>query len=433
MIDDVSGARVTVMGLGRFGGGLGVTRWLAARGADVLVTDTAPRERLEEAVSALEPLVSGGAVTFRLGGHNVSDFTTCDLVVANPAVPEPWDDRFLRAARAAGRPITTEIRLLVERLDRRRVIGVTGSAGKSTTAAMIHHLLVRSGRDARLGGNIGGSLLGALEAITPETWIVLELSSAQLHWLGAGAGSDDDEGFSPHVAVLTNIEANHLDWHGTLEHYVASKHNIFAAQRDGDHRITADDLDPAAGDVTLAIPGAHNQRNALMAMIAVERATGLPAADAAPLLADFPGLPHRLQRVAEVGGRACYNDSKATTPGATVLAIDAFERPSLVHLIVGGYDKQIDLAPIADMAPRLGGLYTIGRTGPAIAEQAAGAGTVVECGDLATAVDAAFDRMAERDVLLLSPGCASWDQYDSYEQRGEAFCRLVERFSRSRG
>src|SRR6266550_4399284 len=127
---DLSGKRVTVMGLGRFGGGLGVARFLAAQGADVLVTDQEPEEKLRDAVAKLRELIDTGAVRLRLGGHNVSDFTTCDLVVANPAVTRPWENRFLRAAGAAGIPITTEIELTVERLpDRGRVIGVTGTAG----------------------------------------------------------------------------------------------------------------------------------------------------------------------------------------------------------------------------------------------------------------------------------------------------------------
>src|SRR6185295_17272156 len=140
--DDLAGKRVTVMGLGRFGGGAGVTRWLVSQGARVLVTDLEKTAELKTPLDGLRGLIDKGEVTLRLSEHNVSDFTTCDLVVVNPAVPRPWENRFVRAAQAAKIPVTTEICLLAERLpDRSRVIGVTGSAGKSTTSAMIHHVL----------------------------------------------------------------------------------------------------------------------------------------------------------------------------------------------------------------------------------------------------------------------------------------------------
>ncbi|MFG0275264.1 MAG: hypothetical protein ACF8QF_09420, partial [Phycisphaerales bacterium] len=168
--DDLSGTRVTLMGLGRFGGGLGAARWLVSQGADVRITDMAGEEALAGPLEQLRDLIDAGAVSLRLGGHNVADFTDTDLVVANPAVPKPWENRFLRAAEAAGVKITTEIRLLVERLPSRdRTIGVTGTAGKSTTTAMIAHILKKSlperEPDARvwLGGNIGGSRLASLD------------------------------------------------------------------------------------------------------------------------------------------------------------------------------------------------------------------------------------------------------------------------------
>jgi UDP-N-acetylmuramoylalanine--D-glutamate ligase len=186
---ELAGARVTVMGLGRFGGGVGVTRWLAAQGADVLVTDLDPAEKLAEPLAAISSLVDSGTVRLRLGEHNASDFTGCDLVVANPAVPRPWENRFLRAAEAARVPVTTEITLLLSRLPeamRERAVGVTGSVGKSTTTAMVHAgLSAAAGEGERvlLGGNIGGSLLGGLGRIDDRAWLVLELSSAMLYWV----------------------------------------------------------------------------------------------------------------------------------------------------------------------------------------------------------------------------------------------------------
>ncbi len=420
MLGDLVPKRVTLMGLGRFGGGVGVARWLAEQGAHVLVTDLLSAEKLAATVDQLADLIDRGAVVLRLGEHDERDFTTRDLVVANPAVPKPWENRFLRAAEAAGVPITTEIRLLTDRLNRDRMIGVTGTAGKSTTAAMIHHILTRGGVPAHLGGNIGGSLLDRLDTIEANDWIVLELSSAMLYWLAEGVGYRWAAGFSPRIAILTNLQPNHLDWHGTLEHYEKSKLNIFKYQEPGDHAIRADDLDPASPPIRLRTPGSHNQHNAQLAVAAVRRATGVSLSEAAELLGDFQGLPHRLRLIAEHDGLRFYDDSKSTTPQAACLAVAALGDPARVHLIAGGYDKGIDLSPIAKLASQLAGLYTIGDTGPGLA-QSGGA----YCTTLQRAVETAVASMRAGDVLLLSPGCASWDQFDNYEQRGEAFCRHV--------
>lgn len=439
MISQLHGKRITVMGLGRFGGGTGVTRWLAAQGGRVLVTDMQPADKLADSLEDLADLARCGAVSLRLGGHDMRDFQQCDLLVANPAVPKPWQNSFIRAALDAGAAVTTEIELLTQRLNRHRVIGVTGSAGKSTTAAMIHHLLQRTltgGQQAHLGGNIGGSLLNHLPSIHPHDWIVLELSSAMLYWLGDESPacprlSANDRavprGWSPHVAVLTNIAPNHIDWHGSFEHYRQSKLNIFRFQSQEDLRVGADDLPRDLPHVQLKIPGRHNQANAHMAIAAVNRATGVACHDLLPLLEDFTGLPHRLQLIAEHDGLRFYNDSKSTTPQATVLAVEAFDDPARVHLIAGGYDKGSDLTPIARLTERIAGLYTIGATGAGLARAATAccSGFALCALTLEAAVAAALDRMTTGDVLLLSPGCASWDQFTNYEQRGERFAKVI--------
>ncbi len=378
-------------------------------------------------MTALEEEVTAGRVVLRLGGHDEADFRECDLVVVNPAVPQPWSNPFLRAAAAAGVPLTTEMRLLVERLDRRQVIGVTGTAGKSTTAAMIHRILVRCGRTAHLGGNIGGSLLTQLDRIGPEDQVVLELSSAMLYWLDEAVGFTGHAGWSPHTAVLTNLYENHLDWHETFAHYEQCKRVIFRHQQPGDHALIGPALEVVPA-IPLAVPGAHNRANALLAAAAAARAAGLDPAEALDAVADFPGLSHRLQLVADRDGLRFYNDSKATTPQATCLAVDAFDDVSHVHLLAGGYDKKIDLSPIAELAPKLGGLYTVGATGRILAETAEGHAEY--CETLEAAAEHALRRMSEGDVLLLSPGCASWDQFDNYEQRGDAFCAWVRSHAR---
>ena len=453
------------MGLGRFGGGVGVARFLAGRGADVRVTDMLPADELSAGVAQLE---GWPGVELRLGGHNVSDFSGCDLLVVNPAVKP--GNRFVRVAQAAGVEITSEIRLLAGHLpDRRRVIGVTGSAGKSTVSAMIYHVLdcalagdvgpseagasaakVREG-GARvwLGGNIGGSLLPQIDEIGGDDWVVLELSSFMLEGLRK-------DRWSPHIAVLTNISPNHLDWHGSMDAYTDAKRVLAAFQEADDLQIagseSARDLLGPAREVVhpidanslpaLAVPGDHNRVNAATAAAAVRAALG-PDADVSALAA-FPGLPHRLQRVGQLAGVSYFNDSKSTTPEAARLAIAAFA-PQTVRIVLGGSDKGSDLAPLARFAAEhCAGVYTIGTTGDAIADAAQAyapsstrpgscggvtwpppTAAVRRCGTLAVAVDTIAADAKPGDNVVLSPGCASWDQFANYEARGDVFVAAI--------
>jgi UDP-N-acetylmuramoylalanine--D-glutamate ligase len=405
----LAGKRIVVMGLGGFGGGIGCVCWLLEQGAHVTITDL----RDEQALQASLSRVAHHRCRLKLGGHTAEDFTNADLIVVNPAVPQPWTNPYLQLARDAGVPQCTEITLLTERIDRRRCIGITGTAGKSTTAAMTHHLLVAAGHDAVLGGNIGGSLLPKLQDIEPKTWVVLELSSAQLHWLA------QSDGWSPAIAGITTMAPNHLDWHGDLDHYYACKESIGANQSSGEVLIRGEKCTPLPDATQLRVPGEHNRANAAMAYALASAAAEVSQAD----LASFRGLPHRLATVGTDSPPRFYDDSKSTTPEATILAVQSFADPTKVHLIAGGYDKGVSLAPIAELGTTLAGLYTIGATGGMLA-QAAGHASF-PCGTLNRAVATAIARMRDGDVLLLSPGCASWDQFSDYRARGEAFAELV--------
>jgi len=403
--------RVVVMGLGRFGGGSGVTKWLLDQGAEVLVTDLASEDDLRDQLSILGTNVN---LTIVCGRHRKEDFANADMVVANPAVPRPWENPFLQIAWNAGVEVTTEIRLLTTQLNRDKVIGVTGTSGKSTTVAMIDCALTCAGIRSHLGGNIGGSLLNSISSIESSDVIVLELSSAMLWWLDQH-NERGIEGWSPGTAVMTNIEPNHIDWHGSYEAYAACKQCIFAHQQETDTAMTQD-IDATFMD--LSVLGIHNQRNAAIALLAAV-SIGADAKKARKGICGFAGLPHRLQLVQD----GCYNDSKSTTPSATKVAVDSFDNPASIHLIVGGFDKKIDLSMLAEQSNRVSCLYTIGATGEKIKSLANG--NVQSCGTLQKAVASAKENMHEGDVVLLSPGCASWDQFDNYEQRGEAFCSLV--------
>lgn len=459
------------MGLGLFGGGVGVAKHLVAQGFDVLVTDMKGEDELRPSVEAL----AGLPVRFRLGAHDERDFTDTDLVVVNPAVKP--GNRFVAAAEAAGVPLDTEIGLFV-RGCRGRIVGITGSAGKSTTSALTHAILERAGlrnggEPARvlLGGNIGRSLLEELPAIRAGDVVVLELSSFQLHWLRR-------ENLRPEVGLLTNLAENHLDWHGTMEAYAADKSGIVPAaggvlvalHEDPRVRAIAEAApcrvlwtsrrEVAGGDAVfwrgdrlvarvapgigrlathgeidvltradVRILGEHAAWNVASAA-AIALVLGADVAAIREAVRGFEGLKHRLKPIGRVRGVLCVDDSKSTTPDSAAAALRAFDAPVL--LLAGGYDKGSDPAPmVAAAAERAKAVLCYGATGAALAElfEAAGVPDVYRHETLAEAIDQAFVVAREGDVLLLSPGHASWDQFTNYEARAKAFAEAVASYA----
>ncbi len=445
----VSGRRCLVMGLGSFGGGLGVTRSLVAAGAKhIVVTDLAHAEKLAASLQALQPHIQAGRVSLQLGEHREADFRNAEVVIANPAVPQPWKNPLLLAARASGALVTTEIRLALDGLPSSRVIGVTGSAGKSTTSAMITHILNGQGTTATLAGNIGGSLLENPPTLGSKDWLVAELSSAMLWWLG---GALSDQPWLPRIGVLTNLADNHIDWHGDANHYSQSKscirgagQSVFLTRFENDDALAArkfaalpagawwnnSTLDPTMeSQPDLAcqcnLPGVHNQRNALLAMQVAAAALRLDgvtpnASELSERLADFRGLPHRLALVHSANDVRWFDDSKATTPEATLLAVASFPDATRIHLIAGGSDKGSDLSGIASLAPHLAGLYAIGTTAPSLLRHGGH-----HCGTLEMAAQTIVAALKPGDVVLLSPGCASFDQFGNYQERGNRFAALA--------
>ncbi|MBI5366882.1 MAG: UDP-N-acetylmuramoyl-L-alanine--D-glutamate ligase, partial [Planctomycetes bacterium] len=428
----LAGRKVTVMGLGLFGGGVGVARYLARQEADVTVTDLRPEKDLAESIAAL----AGYPVRFRLGGHDEQDFAAADLLVVNPGVPR--SSPYIAAARAAGVPLETEMNLFFK-LCPAPILAVTGSNGKTTTTALVGALLARTGRRSWVGGNIGRSLLDVVEQIHAEGIVVLELSSFQLEDLAALARS-------PHVAVVTNLTPNHLDRHGTMEAYAAAKKNIFAFQFEEDHLVlNADDptvsewagearghvswfsrkrpvkdgafldgrdLCVAAGGqmrrilpaADLQIPGGFNVENALAALAAT-LPYGLPDPGAAAALAAFRGVEHRLEFVREVAGVRFYNDSIATNPESTLVALETLPGP--IVLLAGGYDKKLPLDALAGaVARRVKTAVLFGATGPALETKIRAAGgscTLLRATTFPDAVSQARAAAVAGDTVLLSP------------------------------
>ena len=403
-----------VMGLGRFGGGLAAAESLLAEGRQVLVTDLAEEAALQAAVTKLRETF-GTQVNFRLGGHEHEDFAQADLVIANPAVPQPWDNPYLQTAWASGATVTTEIARTLDQLSDRKTIAITGSAGKSTTTAMTHAALVAAGIPATRGGNLGESLVGTPKDHT----LVVELSSAMAWWLYEAPKATQP---TFDVALRTNLAPNHLDWHGDMTHYAQCKQAIL------DHAKVALDgstLSPYEGE--LLVPGHHNRINAAAALAAV---TALephrPATDFEKGLASFTGLPHRLERVVvpHFPNNGFWNDSKATTAEAVALAIAAVREKGPVRLIAGGKGKGTDLGPLCDLFGQCVKTYTIGETGEELHARAQGA--CMHAVTLDAAVAAATAELSFGEQLLLSPGATSWDQFENYERRGEAFRTLIQ-------
>lgn len=446
------GCRVTVMGLGSFGGGVGLARYLAEQGASVTVTDLKDAAALQDALEALQGL----SIRFVLGEHRNGDFTDADRVFVNPAVP--LTSPYLEVARSHGVPLDSELNLFVRQCAG-RIVGITGSVGKTTTTSLLGSILQTHDARTLVGGNIGGSLLSRLPDVESDTLVVLELSSFQLEHL-------DWLGYSPPLAVVLNLAPNHLDRHGTMTAYQTAKEVILAHQTPDDvavlnwddptvramatrgHRLFYSVHEPLeAGvyrdgsalvlaskrerrvlchDTDLRLRGLHNLGNAAAAAAAATT-LGVPPATIMSGLQAFTGLPHRLEWVADKGGVAYYNDSKATTPFSTQYALQAFEQPVL--LLAGGYDKGTpfdDLAHVMQSHVRVALLY--GNTAPKLAAALEQVRMPPEMIQLPT-LDAALHRAAALarpgDVVLLSPACASYDQFPHYEARGDYFRALV--------
>ena len=424
----LAGKRVTVLGLGRFGGGISVARWLCGQNARVTVVDREPAEKLADSVRQLDGL----PITFRLGDERESDFTQTDFVVTSPAVKPTHP--LLAAAGSAGVPVTTEICLFAERCPA-RVFGVTGTKGKSTTSKLLGLMLdsVSPGGQAFVGGNIGKSLLADLPRMDERSIVVLELSSYMLHWLGKMH-------WSPHVAVLTMLGRDHLDWHGGEAAYLDAKRNIVRFQRPGGLLVRRDDAvsqtfrtQPGVSTaiyptdtlppLPLKLPGVHNQANAQAAFLAAGHA-GVTFEAAAAAVQDFAGLAHRLQLVVEAGGVRYFNDSIATIPEAAVLACEAFEPGRVIQIVGGSVKEGLSWDVMCErLATRCKRVLTIGQIGPALAERCGAAGEFVATLDAAVA--RAKQIADSGDVVLLSPGTASYDQFANFEQRGERFAALA--------
>ncbi|HEV3323317.1 MAG TPA: UDP-N-acetylmuramoyl-L-alanine--D-glutamate ligase [Solirubrobacteraceae bacterium] len=408
-----------IVGLAR--SGKAAARLLHERGEQVIAVDVG-------APPAMEALAAQG-VELHLGDDGLAQLERAGAVVKSPGVPAQAP--VIAAARARGLPVLGELEL-AWRLLPNELIAVTGTNGKTTTVELIGHIHREAGLPVAVAGNVGTALSGLVGTIDERATVVCETSSFQL---------EDAREFAPETAVLLNITPDHLDRHGTFAAYRAAKLRIFAHQREGDVAVLPEaladvelrlgvrrvyfDADPRPAITGLRLRGEHNRRNALAAA-AVCLTRGIDPDAVGEGLRTFGGVPHRLQEVGCRDGVVYVNDSKATNVASTLMALRAFPQGG-VHLILGGQSKDQDFVPLREaVAASCRRVYLIGEDAPQIAAALAGAGAPLrECGDLERAVAAASRAANEGETVLLSPACASFDQFADFEARGERFVVLV--------
>jgi UDP-N-acetylmuramoylalanine--D-glutamate ligase len=450
-VESFRGDKVAVMGLAR--SGLAAAEALSAGGAQVLAWDDSPGRRKTAARRGI-PLADLARARF-------DDIAA---LVLSPGIPHthPRPHAAAAAARAAGRPLIGDIELLARAVPEARYVGVTGTNGKSTTTALIAHILAAAGRHVEVGGNLGVPAL-ALARLGADGIYVLELSSYQLELIDRAAFD---------VAVWLNLTPDHLDRHGGMAGYLAAKRRLFRTARgtpaaiigvdDESSRAIADDLSHekswrvtrisvisritggvfvengrliddtgrSAEKVTdltevPSLPGRHNWQNAAAAYAAA-RALGLERDDIVAGIASFPGLAHRQEPVATVGGIRFINDSKATNADAAATALACYDN---IYWIAGGVPKAGGIASLTPFFPRIRQAFLIGAAAQEFAATLAGNVPYLLCGTLDRAVTAAAEaaraHRGSSPVVLLSPACASFDQFTDFEERGDAFRALV--------
>ena len=405
-------SRVLVLGLAR--SGRAATVALRRSGIEVVAHDR-------------DPGLDAGDVDadVSLGDWDDALLEGVELVVKSPGVP--GESRPVMAARRAGLPVISELELGA-RLLPNPLLCVTGTNGKTTTTALLGAVLEAAGRPVEVAGNIGRPLTAVVGVGDEVAWVVCEVSSFQL---------EDVVTLRPRVAVLVNLEPDHLDRHGSLESYAAAKLRLFENQGPDDVAVVPSGFDRVPGaarriefsaDDPLPaeprIPGAHNRENAAAATAAA-RAIGVPDVAIAAALRSFPGVAHRIEPVAERGGVRYVNDSKATNVAAALRALQAF--PGVAkHVILGGRGKAEPYAPLAAAFEAGDRAYVVGEAAAELGAALRAAGVpVTDAGDLETALRRASAAARPGDVVLLSPACASFDQYRDFEHRGEEFRRLV--------
>lgn len=435
-----------MLGLAKSGGG--AASLLHKLGAFVTVNDKKPLSENPEAQGLLEQ-----GITVICGDHPVELLDEgFELIVKNPGIP--YSNPIVEKAMERGIPVITEVELAYQ-VSEAPFIGITGTNGKTTTTTLIFEMLKEGGKTPLIAGNIGMTASTVAQEAKEENVIVIELSSFQLMGINE---------FHPKIAVLTNLYEAHLDYHKNLEEYHKAKENITKNQTEEDYFVvnwdqeetreaalrskaqiipfsTKEILDNGLyvkdGAIWfrqekvmelrhIVLPGKHNLEN-ILASVGAAKLSGVSNEAIFQILNTFKGVKHRLEYIGEYEGRKFYNDSKATNILATKKALESFSAP--VILLAGGLDRGNEFDELIPYFKNVKALITFGQTAPKIerAGREAGIKTIKRVENVEKAVPAAFQCSAEGDVILLSPACASWDQYKTFEVRGDIFCNAVHK------
>lgn len=434
--DHLKGKKITVMGLGLLGRGVGDAKFLAECGADLIITDLKSKEEL---ATSLDQLAGFSDIEYVLGEHRLEDFRNRDFVLKAAGVP--LDSPFIAEAVANGIPVKMSASWFMELSDV-PVIGITGTRGKSTVTHMLHAILKEAGQNVVLGGNVRGiSTLALLNNVQEDSIALFELDSWQLQGFG-------DAKLSPDIAVFTTFLDDHANYYrGDKDRYLADKANIFLNQDPTDtlvlgeqcaelvegkygeqihaHVVKAGAQDFRA-DWTLKIPGEHNRYNAALAVEAA-RASDIDDEVTKAALEKFEGVPGRLQRICEKDGVTFYNDTTSTTPDATIAALAALstgEEPNVV-LIMGGADKGLDMRPLIEEAQiRAKHIVLLQGSGTKLLATYLQDAPVYD--NLESAVRDAAAHAGSGDSVVLSPGFASFGMFKNEYDRGDQYDAIVK-------
>ena len=460
--EDLKNKKITIMGLGLNQGGLGVTRFLAKAGAQILVTDLKTEEELEPSLEKLKNF----DVRYILGRHREEDFINTDMVIQNPAVPH--NSKYLKIARKHKIPIKTDLDLFFQLCPSKNIIAVAGTKGKSTVSQLIYHIFKEAQKDIILAGNIGISVLDILEKITPQTWIILEISTWQMEGM-------KNHKFRPQTAVLTNILPDHLDRYPNYKEYARSEKLIFQHQNPNDNLVvnydneetikikketrlpiywfsTKEKIEPGCylendelvfqleGHKTvfakisdLPLPGSHNLEN-ILAASTVGFIHNIPGEIILKALKKFPGIPYRLEFIGEFRGIKFYNDTCATTPEATLAALESFPKQPIV-LILGGKDKKLNYENFGiaiEQNKKIRKIillqhpdYDASLKILSALKNHLNSEKIIQTYNLKVGVEIALQQAQKNDLILLSPAAASFGMFKNEFDRGDQFNNIV--------
>jgi UDP-N-acetylmuramoylalanine--D-glutamate ligase len=468
-LKDLKNKRITIMGLGLNQGGLGVTQFLVKAGAQILVTDLKTKEELNPSLEKLK----GFNIKYVLGRHREEDFINTDMVIQNPAIPH--DSKYLKIARSQGIPIETDLGFFFQLCPSKKIIAIAGTKGKSTVSFLVYHIFKEAQKEVVLAGNIGISVLDILEKITPQTWVILEISTWQMEGM-------KKHKFRPQTAVLTNILPDHLDRYPNFKEYAKAEKLIFKQQRSNDNLVVNFDNEetiqvkeetksqvywfstkekiesgsylekdnlvfqsreqehkiPFAKISNLTLPGPHNLEN-ILAAGAVGFIHKIPAKIILRAIKNFPGLPYRLEFIREFKGIKFYNDSCSTTPEATLAALESFPQQPII-LILGGKDKKLDYKklgkvigenkeikkivllqhPDYDASPKIFSAL----------KKHLDPEKIFLASNLKIGVEAALQKVQPNEIILLSPAAASFGMFKNEFDRGDQFNTAVKNLKR---